>query len=64
LIPKLAKSASVSFVGQNILLWAKDFVYSDPDGGENSLYGTNAGGASDFQDPSVRYVGFNVKLTF
>ncbi len=63
-IPKLAKSASVSFVGQNILLWAKDFVYSDPDGGENSLYGTNAGGASDFQDPSVRYVGFNVKLTF
>ncbi len=48
-----AKAASVSFVGQNALLWAKDFKYSDPDGG-----------SEDFADPAVRYLGFNVKLTF
>jgi len=49
----VAKSASVSVVGQNVLLWAKDFRYSDPDGG-----------VEDFSDPSVRYLGFNIKLTF
>lgn len=49
----VAKEASVSFIGQNVLLWAKDFKYSDPDGG-----------SEDFADPSVRYLGFNVKLTF
>jgi TonB-linked SusC/RagA family outer membrane protein len=48
-----AKGASVSFVGQNVLLWAKDFKYSDPDGG-----------AEDFSDPSVRYLGGNIKFTF
>ena len=48
-----AKSATVSFVGQNLFLWAKDFKYSDPDGG-----------SEDFADPSIRYIGFNVKLTF
>lgn len=48
-----AKAASVSFVGQNVLLWAKDFKYSDPDGG-----------VEDFSDPSVRYLGANIKLTF
>lgn len=48
-----AKAASVSFVGQNVLLWAKDFKYSDPDGG-----------IEDFSDPSVRYLGCNIKLTF
>ena len=25
------KSASVSFIGQNMLLWAKEFKYADPD---------------------------------
>lgn len=50
---KVAKAATVSFVGQNVLLWAKDFKYSDPDGG-----------IEDFADPSVRYLGFNIKLTF
>ncbi|VBB43705.1 TonB-linked outer membrane protein, SusC/RagA family [uncultured Paludibacter sp.] len=50
---KFAKSASVSLVGQNVFLWAKDFKYSDPDGG-----------TEDFADPSVRYLGFNIKLTF
>ncbi|MBI5372064.1 MAG: SusC/RagA family TonB-linked outer membrane protein [Sphingobacteriales bacterium] len=48
-----AKAASVSFVGQNVLLKAKDFKYSDPDGG-----------VEDFSDPSVRYLGVNIKLTF
>ncbi|MCX6222643.1 MAG: SusC/RagA family TonB-linked outer membrane protein [Bacteroidia bacterium] len=48
-----AKAASVGFVGQNVMLWAKDFKYSDPDGG-----------AEDFADPAVRYLGVNIKLTF
>lgn len=48
-----AQSASVSLVGQNVLFWAKDFKYSDPDGG-----------VEDFSDPSVRYLGFNIKLSF
>lgn len=48
-----AKNISISAVGQNLLLWAKDFKYSDPDGGSD-----------DFSDPSQRYIGFNVKLDF
>jgi len=48
-----AKGASISLVGQNVLLWAKDFKYSDPDGG-----------IEDFSDPSVRYLGGNIKVTF
>ena len=48
-----AKDASASFVGQNVMLWAKDFKYSDPDGGKE-----------DFSDPSVRYLGVNIKVTF
>ncbi|OCW92904.1 hypothetical protein A9168_13865 [Macellibacteroides sp. HH-ZS] len=47
------KGASVSFVGQNVILWAKDFKYSDPDAGKE-----------DFSDPAVRYLGGNIKLTF
>lgn len=47
------KGASVSFIGQNVLFWAKDFKYSDPDGGYE-----------DFSDPSVRYLGGNIKLSF
>jgi len=48
-----AQGASVSLVGQNVFLKAKDFKYSDPDGGYE-----------DFSDPSVRYLGFNVKVSF
>ncbi len=48
-----AKAGSVSFVGQNVMLWAKQFKYSDPDGGQE-----------DFSDPSVRYLGANIKFTF
>jgi hypothetical protein len=47
------KDISVSFIGQNVLFWARDFKYSDPDGG-----------TEDFADPSVRYLGGNIKLSF
>ena len=47
------KSASVAFVGQNLFMWAKDFRYSDPDGG-----------IDNFNDPSVRYLGMNLNVKF
>jgi len=48
-----AKDISVSAVGQNVFLWAKEFKYSDPDGG-----------SENFADPSQRYIGLNLKLGF
>ncbi|WP_162497560.1 SusC/RagA family TonB-linked outer membrane protein [Aureibaculum marinum] len=48
-----AKTASVSLIGQNVFLWAKDFKYSDPDNR-----------TEDFADPSVRYLGANIRLSF
>ncbi|TSA38745.1 MAG: SusC/RagA family TonB-linked outer membrane protein [Porphyromonadaceae bacterium] len=48
-----SKGVSVSVVGQNVFLWAKQFKYSDPDGGYEN-----------FSDPSLRYLGFNLKVTF
>lgn len=48
-----AKTATVSAIGQNLFLWAKDFKYSDPDGGSDN-----------FSDPSQRFVGCNIKLEF
>lgn len=62
-----AKAASVSFVGQNVFLWAKEFKYSDPDGGGYAPWGTNGnatGSVEDFSDPALRYLGGNIKLTF
>lgn len=47
------KRASISFIGQNVFLSAKDFKYSDPDNRRE-----------DFADPSVRYLGGNIKFTF
>lgn len=47
------KGASVAFVGQNLLIWTKDFRFSDPDRASENL-----------NSPSVRYLGFNVKLDF
>lgn len=44
---------SASFIGQNLFLWAKQFKYSDPDGGSDN-----------FSDPSQRYLGFSVKVGF
>ena len=49
----VAQGASISLIGQNVFLKAKDFKYSDPDGGYE-----------DFSDPSVRYLGFNIKFSF
>jgi TonB-linked SusC/RagA family outer membrane protein len=47
------KGASISFIGQNFFMWAKEFKYSDPDGG-----------TENFADPSQRYLGFNLKIDF
>jgi hypothetical protein len=47
------KDASVSVIGQNLLLIAKDFKYSDPDGASDN-----------FVDPSYRWLGFNLKVGF
>lgn len=47
------KSASIGFVGQNMLLLTKDWKYSDPDVNGDNL-----------NSPSVRYMGFNVKANF
>lgn len=46
------KSASLSLTAQNFLMWTQ-FPFSDPDVGDENL---NA--------PSMRMVGFNVKVTF
>ncbi|MCU0403746.1 MAG: SusC/RagA family TonB-linked outer membrane protein [Chitinophagaceae bacterium] len=48
-----SKGASVSAIGQNMFLWAKDFKYSDPDGG-----------SENFADPSLRWLGMNLKFNF
>ncbi|MDD2798834.1 MAG: SusC/RagA family TonB-linked outer membrane protein [Bacteroidales bacterium] len=48
-----AANISLSAIGQNMMLWAKQFKYSDPDGGYEN-----------FSDPSIRYIGFNLKVGF
>ena len=48
-----ARDISISAIGQNVFYWAKQFKYSDIDGG-----------SENFVDPSQRYIGFNVKLGF
>lgn len=45
------KGASVGLVGQNLWMWTKDFKYSDPDVGKENI-----------NSPSIRYIGFNVKV--
>lgn len=45
------KGLAVAFVGQNLLIWTKEFRFADPDRASDNL-----------NSPSVRYVGFNVKL--
>lgn len=47
------KGVSISAVGQNVFLWAKQFKYSDPDGG-----------SENFSAPSQRYLGVDVKVVF
>ena len=48
-----AKNLSVAAIGQNLIYWAKQFKYSDIDGG-----------TENFADPSLRYIGLNVKIDF
>lgn len=47
------KGAAIGFVGNNLLMWTKEFRFVDPDKGSDSM-----------NTPSTRYVGFNVKLDF
>lgn len=47
------KEASVSFVGQNLFMWAKEYRFADPDIASD-----------DLNSPSIRYIGANVKLIF
>lgn len=51
------KKAHVALVGQNLLMWSKEFKYSDPDG----VYEDKA---ETLNSPSIRYIGFNIKLDF
>jgi len=48
-----AKRASVGVTGQNLLLWTKEYRFSDPDVG-----------SEDLNSPSMRYIGFNLNVTF
>lgn len=48
-----SKNVSVSLIGQNLVYWAKQFKYSDIDGG-----------SENFTDPSMRYIGLNLKVDF
>ena len=47
------KGASVGVTGENLLLWAKEFKYADPDVD-----------GDDLNSPSQRFLGFNVKIDF
>lgn len=42
---------TVGVVGQNLLMWTKEFRFADPDRGEDSI-----------NTPSTRLIGFNVKF--
>ncbi len=47
------KNASIALTGQNLLMWTKDFKYSDPDVG-----------SEDMNAPSQRMIGFDIKIGF
>ena len=52
------KSASLSFIGQNLLMWTKGFKYSDPEAIDLST------GEENLSSPSLRLVGYNLKINF
>lgn len=53
-VGKLGMSnASVALVGQNLLLWTKEYKYADPDKASD-----------DLASPSLRYIGVNIKAEF
>ena len=55
---KLGMSAcSVSLIGQNLLVFSKNFKMVDPDGVDGIE-------DEDMTSPSVRYTGINLKITF
>ena len=45
------KGLTVGVIGQNLLMWTKEFRFSDPDKGSDNI-----------NTPSTRLVGFNIKL--
>lgn len=47
------KGASVAFVGNNLLMWTKEFKFSDPDVASENL-----------NSPSIRMLGCNIKVNF
>ncbi len=47
------QNASVSFIGQNLFLWTKEFKFSDPDVASDNL-----------NSPSIRYIGGSLKVNF
>jgi TonB-linked SusC/RagA family outer membrane protein len=47
------QGAEISVVGQNLLLWTKDFRFSDPDIDSENI-----------NSPSIRLIGFNLTLNF
>jgi hypothetical protein len=54
LVQKLnLNTLSVALVGQNMLLWSKEYKFADPDKHQD-----------DVASPSVRYMGFNLKVEF
>ena len=48
-----AKRANIGVTGQNLFLWTKEYKFSDPDNG-----------SEDLNSPSMRYLGFNLSLSF
>ncbi|WP_437920002.1 SusC/RagA family TonB-linked outer membrane protein [Sphingobacterium sp. LRF_L2] len=48
-----ASKASIGLTGQNLFLWTKEYKFSDPDIGKE-----------DLNSPSMRYIGFNINMTF
>lgn len=48
----------VSFIGQNLLLWTKDFKWSDPDSSKD----VTTSATSNLCSPSARTIGFNIKI--
>lgn len=48
----MMKDVRVGIIGQNLLMWTKEFKFSDPDRGKENL-----------NTPTARYIGFNINLT-
>ena len=61
---KVVKSASISLVGRNLLLWLpKDNLYTDPDYSDAGST-SNGIGLTGYQTPPSRYYGFNISVNF